>query len=281
MPKKSEENKTFRLSELHYSDRNGNKIDITHDLVNFLLPNNSFIFDKTIIRGNKKSFELLEKEVHKCQHLSPISVDSKKLEKLRKFGTSKGILVYIRGFHDEETVLKITKKQKKISFEIKDFNVFSEILESLSLKDGFIYFKVISKNEKNVVITLSLVLERILLDNLFQFCDFSHKRETYEEMEQYFQQNICKCSIDGKKYYLFSYDQLKYADDLEEFFRLISQLKTLQKEIDESFNYEFDTEFIPEVYSTELLTMNKKVDLSSKNFVEYFGEDAPYRHVDF
>ena len=183
-------------------------------------------------------------------------------------------------FNNEEVLLRLTSKQKKLFFTPRNFDIFSKIVKSLDLKDGFRYFSILSKNEKSVIITLSLVLEKILSKNLFEF-DSNHKKETYEEVEQYFKEDICYCFICQKKYYFFSYDQLKYANDLEEIFRLNSQLKLIQTGIDKSFHYDFDTQSMPEVRSPELETISKKINSLLKKFVEYFGEDAPYRIVNF
>ena len=182
---------------------------------------------------------------------------------------------------DKEALFRLTSsKKKKLFFTPRNFDIFLKIVKSLDLKDRFRYFSILSKNEKSVIITLSLVLEKILSENLFEF-DSNHKKETYEEVEQYFKEDICYCFICQKKYYFFSYDQLKYADDLEEIFRLNSQLKLIQTGIDKSFHYDFDTQSIPEVRSPELETISKKINSLLKKFVEYFGEDAPYRIVNF
>jgi len=271
--------KKTKLSKLCLPDKKNNQINcFTENLIKFLLPHNNFNFNNDIISGDKKTFELLKKEVQKCEYLSPEPVNLKKLENLKKFKTSKGLLVYIRNFNDEEIVTGLTSKQKKIFFLQKNFKLFLKILKSLDLEDGNKYFFIHSSNEKNVIITLSLVLERILSENLYEF-DFHHKSETYEEMEQYFQKDICHCYINEKKCYLFSYDQLKYVNDLEEIFRLNSQVRVIQTEIDKSFYY--DTDFFTPVNSSELENMSKKVNILLKKFVEYFGEDAPYRVVIF
>jgi hypothetical protein len=73
--------KKLQLYKFNLYDRNNVQINITKDLIKFLISNHNFKIDGDIISGKNKDFEHLARHVDKCQYL--VSVDYSKLKNLQ------------------------------------------------------------------------------------------------------------------------------------------------------------------------------------------------------